>query len=117
MTCWIIEKSQGFTDVVGSYRISETVGAYVYLILSLQASAKSHIIGNMASALAARKAFLNNFENIVNHRVDIWEDIKRYQETRSYASSKVDYSMGEGIYMLPSDINLNIRSGTAGYNN
>ena len=25
--------------------------------------------------------------------------------------------MGENIYMLPSDINLNIRSGTAGYNN
>ena len=26
-------------------------------------------------------------------------------------------NIGEGICMLPSDINLNIRSGTAGYNN
>ena len=34
----------------------------------------------------------------------------------SYASSKVDYSVGENIYMLPSDMNLNIRSGTVGYN-
>ena len=25
--------------------------------------------------------------------------------------------MGENIYMLPSDMNLNIRSGTVGYNN
>ena len=33
------------------------------------------------------------------------------------ALSKVDYSMGEGICMLPSNMNLNIRSGTAGYNN
>ena len=49
--------------------------------------------------------------------MDIWEDIKRYQDTLSYASSKVDYSVGENIYMLPSDMNLNIRSGTAGYNN
>ena len=33
MTHWIIEKSQGFTDV-GLYRISESVRAYAYLILS-----------------------------------------------------------------------------------
>ena len=71
----------------------------------------------MASALTAQSAFLNNFENFVNHRVNIQEDIKRYQDTLSYASSKVDYSMGENIYMLPSDMNLNIRSGTVGYNN
>ena len=35
----------------------------------------------------------------------------------SYASSNVDYSIGDNIYMLPSDINLNIRQGTVGYNN
>ena len=45
MTRWIIEKSQGFTDV-GLLRISESVRAYTYLILSSQASARSSIIGN-----------------------------------------------------------------------
>ena len=60
---------------------------------------------------------MNNFENVVNRRVDIREDIKHYQDTLSYASSKVDYSVGENLYMLPSDMNLKIRSGTAGYNN
>ena len=53
----------------------------MYLILSLQASARSSIVGKTASALTAQKAFLNNFENIVNHRVDIQEDMKRYQDT------------------------------------
>ena len=53
----------------------------------------------------------------MNLRVDIREDIKRYQDTLSYASSKVDYSMGQNIYMLPSDMNLKIRSGTVWYNN
>ena len=91
--------------------------AYAYLILSSQASARSSIIGNTVSALTAQSAFLNNFENVVNRRVDIREDIKRYQDTLSYASSKVDYSMGENIYMLPSDMNLNIRSETVEYNN
>ena len=49
--------------------------------------------------------------------MDIREDIKRYQDTLSYASSKVDYSVGESIYMLPSDMTLKIRPGTVGYNN
>ena len=116
MTRWIIEKSQGFTDV-GLLRTSESVRAYAYLILSWQASARSSIVENTASALTAQKAFLNNFENIVNRRVDIQEDIKRYQDTLSYESSKVDYSVGENIYILPGDMNLNIRSGIVGYNN
>ena len=49
--------------------------------------------------------------------MDIREDIKHYQDPLSYASSKVDYSVGENIYMLPSNMNLKIRSGTVGYNN
>ena len=45
MTRWIIETSVGFTDV-GLLRISESVRAYAYLILSSQASARSGIVGN-----------------------------------------------------------------------
>ena len=116
MTWWIIEKSVGFTDV-GLLRISESVRAYAYLILSSQASARSGIVGNTASALTAQSAFLNNFEDIVNRKVDVREDIKRYQSTLSYASSKVDYSVRESIYMLPSDMTLKVRPGTVGYNN
>ena len=100
MTQWILEKSVGFTDV-GLYRISESVRAYAFLVLSSQASARSSIVGNTASALTAQSAFLNNFEDIVNRKVDVREDIKHYQNTLSYASSKVDYSVGEHFYMLP----------------
>ena len=96
MTQWIIEKSVGFTGV-GLYRISESVRAYAYLILSSQASARSSIVANMASALTAQSAFLNKFENVVNHRVNIQEDIKHYQDTLSYTSSKVNYSRGENF--------------------
>ena len=46
--------------------------------------------------------------------MDIRDDINCYQGTLSYASSKVDYSVGQNIYMLPSDMNLKIRSGTVG---
>ena len=53
MTQWITEKLVGFTDV-GLLRISESVRAYAYLILSSQASARSPIVGNTASALTAQ---------------------------------------------------------------
>ena len=116
MTPWILEASVGFTDV-GLLRILESVRAYAYLILSSQASARSSIVGNTASALTAQSAFLNNYEDIVNRSVNIEEDIKRYQDTLSYASSKVDYSIGENLYMLPSNMNLKIKTGTFEYNN
>ena len=116
MTRWIIETSVGFTDV-GLLRISERVRTYAYIILSSQASARSSIIGNSASSLTAQSAFLNNFENIVNQKVDIQQDVKRYQDTLSYASSKVDYSVGENLFMLPSNMELRIKTGTVRYNN
>ena len=116
MMQWIIETSVGFTDV-GLLRISESIRAYAYLILSYQASARSSILGNLASSLTAQSAFLNNFENVVNRSVNIQEDRKCYQETLSYASSKVDYSIGEKLFMLPSNMQLRIRSRTVGYNN
>ena len=47
------------------FKISESVRAYAYLILSSQASARSSVVGNSASALTAQSAFLDNFENVV----------------------------------------------------
>ena len=52
MTRWIIEASVSFTDV-GLLKISGSAGAYAYLVLSSQASARSGIVGNRASALTA----------------------------------------------------------------
>ena len=45
---------------------------------------------------------------MVNRRVNLPEDIQRFQKTLQYARSKVDYVIGEYIYMLPSDMNLRI---------
>ena len=114
MTQWIIETSVGFTDV-GLLEITESVRAYAYLILSSQASARSAIVGKNSKCSHSSISFLNNFEDIVNRRVDIREDIKHYQDTLSYTSSKVDYSVGEHLYLLPSDMTLKIRLGTVGY--
>ena len=56
MTQWIIEKSDGFSNM-GLLRILESVRVYAYLILSFQASARSGIVGNAVSALTAQSTF------------------------------------------------------------
>ena len=112
---WIIEKSDGITTL-GLQKLSETVRDYTYLILTSQTSTRGPIIGHEARNLDAQRTFLNTFENIVNRRVNIPEDIRRFQKTLQYARSKVDYVIGEFIYMLPSNMNLRIGK-VKNYNN
>ena len=81
-----------------------------------QTSTRGPIVGHEAQNLDAQHTFLNSFENIVNRRVNIPEDIRRFQKTLQYARSKVDYVIGEFIYMLPSDMNLRIGN-VRNYNN
>ena len=112
---WIIEKSDGLTTL-GLQKLSESVRDYTYLILMSQTNTRGQIVGHEARNLDAQRTFLNSFENIVNRRVNIPEDIRRFQKTLQYARSKVHYSIGEFIYMLPSGMNLwigNVRN----YNN
>ena len=112
---WIIEKSDGLTTL-GLQKISETVRDYAYLILTSQTSTRGQIVGIESRNLDAQRTFLNTFENIVNRRVNIPEDIRRFQKTLQYARSKVDYAIGEFVYMLPSDMNLRIGN-VRNYNN
>ena len=112
---WIIEKSESLTTL-GLQKLSKTVRDYAYLILMSQTSTRGPIVGHEARNLDAQRTFLNTFENIVNRRVNIPEDIRRFQKTLQYARSKVDYVIGEFIYMLPSDMNLRIGN-VRNYNN
>ena len=112
---WFIEKSDGLTTL-GLQKISESVRDYAYLILTSQTSTRGPIVGHEPRNLDAQRTFLNTFENIVNRRVNIPEDIRRFQKTLQYARSKVDYAIGKFIYMLPSDMNLRIGN-VRNYNN
>ena len=112
---WIIKKSDGLTTL-GLQKISETVRDYAYLILMSQTSTRGQIIGDEARNLDAQRVFLNTFEDVVARRVSIPEDIQRFQKTLQYARSKVDYAIGEFVYMLPSDMNLQIGN-IRNYNN
>ena len=86
------------------------------MILTTQTSKRGPIVGHEVRNLDAQRTFLNTFENIVNRRVNIPEDIRRFQKTLQYARSKVDYVISEFIYMLLSDMNLRIGN-VRNYNN
>ena len=108
MTRWIIEISVGFTDV-GLLRISESVRAYAYLILSSQASARSSIVGNTASSLTPQSAFLNNFENVVNRRVNIQEDINPISTGLFCLVVALGGGGGGGVFHSPSITSLSLK--------
>ena len=115
LTRWIITQSKGFTKK-GIEQISRSVRAYVYLVLTSQVQARSSIVGNSAPAVDAQKVFKSTFKELINEDYSIGTDIERYQGVLEHTLSKVDFSVGIGIYMLPSNLNLSIGK-TKGYNN
>ena len=86
------------------------------LVLTSQAQARSNIVGNSVPAVDAQKVIKSMFKAIINEDYSICKDIERYQGVLEHALSKVDFSVVTGIYMLPSNFNLNIGR-AKGYNN
>ena len=115
LTQWIITQSKGFTRK-GIEKISRSVRVYVYLIFASQIKARSSTVGNPAPAVDAQQVFKSLLKTLINEDYSIVIDIKRCQGVIEHALSKVDFSVGIGIYMLPSNLNLNIGE-TKGYNN
>ena len=109
----IITQSKGFAKS-GIEKISRSVTAYVYLVLSPQVKARSVIAGNSAPAVHAQKVSQDTFNDLI--RGDLSIDTKKYQGVLEHALSKVDFSVVVSIYMLPSNLNLNIGK-KEGYNN
>ena len=87
---WIIEKSDCLITL-GLQKLSETVRDYAYLILTSQASTRGPIVGHTAQNLDAQKVFLNTFENIMDRRIDIPEDVQRLQKTLQIIRSEYSY--------------------------
>ena len=75
---WIITQSQGLTRK-GIEKISKSVRAYVYLVLTSQIQKRSSMVGNSAPAVDAQQVFKSTFKVLVNKDIGIAIDIKRYK--------------------------------------
>ena len=102
---WIMPDSHGFTKA-GIEKISESIRAYTYLILTSQYGARHGILGNGAEAIVAQRLFHDNLEDVINKTVSLQHDVSRYQDSLKYARSNLDYSVGGNLYMLPSNMLL-----------
>jgi len=67
---WITNSSHGFTKY-GLEKISESVRAYSYLVLTSQAFARHGILGNDAESLAAQRLFYDNLEDVINKSLSL----------------------------------------------
>ena len=90
--------------------------AYIYLVLTSQAQARSSIVGNSAPAVDSQNVFKGMLEELIYEDYSISIDTERYQGVLEHALSKVDFSLGIDIYMFPSNLILSIGK-AKGYNN
>ena len=63
----------------------------------------------------AQEFFKSTFKALIDEYYSISNNIQRYQDMLEHALSKVDLSVGTGIYILPSNLNLKVGS-RKGYN-
>ena len=112
---WIITRLRGLTKK-GIDNMSKSMRAYVNLMLTSQVQARSSAVGNSVYAVDAQQVFNSTFKALINENNSINNDIQRYQDVLEHALSKLDFSVGIGIYMLPRNLNVNIGK-KKGFNN
>ena len=73
-------------------------------------------MGNSAPTVDVQQVFKSMLKALINEDCFIAIDVERYQDVLEHALSKLDFSVDTGIYILPSNLNLNIVK-KKGYNN
>ncbi len=112
---FILQKSIGFTRA-GIERLNDSIRTYIYCILGAQVQARTAIIGQSGTSPDAQKQFIKNFEDAIYAQLSIHESIERYQNAINNSHSKLDFAVGSGLYMIPSDMVMKIGS-LENYNN
>ena len=62
--------------------------------------ARSTILGNLAPAADVQQVFKSMFKTMISEEYTVSADIDVCQSVLEHAFSKVDFSVGTGIYML-----------------
>ena len=99
-TTFVLAKSEGFTQA-GVESLNDSIRTYVWAFLG----ARSNIL-KTGTGFDAQKQFLSNIEDAIASHVDIPSSIARNQKTLGYASTRLDFVCGIGLYLKPSDIAL-----------
>ena len=102
---FMIEESQGFTKA-GIIRLDDSIRTYVYCILGSQAQTRSSIL----TSKETQQHFVDLLELNIKSQFSIPESITKYEESITKTHSKIDYVVGIGLYMMPTDLVLKVGS-------
>ena len=108
---FILENAWGFTKA-GIVRLDDSIRTFVYCLLGAQAQTRSSIL----TSPETQQVFVDLLEKNIKSMFSIAESISQYQDAISKVRVKIDYVVGFGLYMIPSNLILNVSS-VDGYNN
>ena len=77
LTGWVMTQSKDFTRK-GIEKISRSMSAYVYLVLTSQVQARSSTVGNSVPTMDAQQVFKSTFRALISKDYSITNDIERY---------------------------------------
>ena len=106
--------SQGIT-YAGLARINQSIEAYCYCILGVQARTRSTIQGVSGGAIETQREFLDRIEDSIVLK-NISNSIQRYQEAIADTRTRLDFAVAQGVWLMPSRMVINTES-IVGYNN
>jgi hypothetical protein len=120
-TQFIIRNSETPTSA-GLVRINQSIRTYCWSILSAQYETRKPLMGVEGKAGGARQRFVELMEDACIERGGIEFSATTgsgttqldYERALELAKSKLDFSVGEELYLIPGDMNLHDLSG--GYN-
>ena len=102
---FMLEKSQGFTKA-GIVRLDDSIRTYVYCILGSQAQTRSSIL----TSRETQQYFVDLLEQNIKSQFSIPESITKYEDSVTKTNAKIDYVIGIGLYMMPTDLVLKVGS-------
>ena len=96
-------------------RLNRSIEAFVYCVLGAQVNMRSSIVGGGGIAQEVRQELTQMFEKAVIEE-DLSDSVKRYQEAIENSRVKLDFAVTPGVWLLPSNLEINLTS-KVGYNN
>ena len=110
----MLRESYGLT-MAGKGRLNRSIGAFVYCVLGAQVNMRSSITGQSGSAQEVKQELINLFEKaIIEEELSV--SAQRYQTAIQSSRAKLDFALAPGLWLLPSDLEINLTR-KVGYNN
>ena len=111
---YLLQQSYGLTTP-GMGTLNRSIEAFVYCVLGAQVNMRSSIVGGGGIAQEVRQELTQLFEKAVIEE-DLSDSVQRYQEAIENSRVKLDFAVTPGVWLLPSNLEINLTS-KVGYNN